>query len=145
MKRTFASLQNSPSEGSTKKQKISPFQTPGNTELDYLQDCLKFILPRELIGMIFEYYKILWDLDKLKCQDTLALPPKSYLGCNMDVLSSTYLISSFWEYGDILSTSINLWNLKEKKIENSLPFIGLQSYIFYPPQSLIVKKCEKKN
>jgi len=105
---------------------------PTNTErLDNLQESLKNILPKELIGIIFEYKRILWNPYQLKCQNKLALRPTKYSNFKIYVLSSTCLISKFGRD----PTSINRWNLKYKRIENSLDIPGI-THIFFIPHNL---------
>jgi len=63
--------------------------------------------------MIFEYCKVLWDPHQLKCQNQIYDPNNVRL-TDLYFLSSTHLISKFAD------ATINLWNLKEKRIEKCL-------------------------
>jgi len=94
---------------------------------------LQKILPKDLIEIIFQYSKLLWDPYQFKYQDEM------YIGFDLFIysLSPIYVISLFNDM------ELNLWNLKEKTKENSLQLPDLLHFCFYPPHSIFILSANK--
>jgi len=109
----------------------------GNSGIKFnLQYSLQLILPKDLIYIIFDYAKTLWDPYKIQCQNSICDKERPF--GDIYLLSKTYLVSIFSD--TFFCLHVNLWNIKDKKIEQNYASDYFDDYYFYPPHSILYRR-----
>jgi len=114
-------------------QQSEPHKTaPNNIQLFESLQFLQSIFPKELIAMIYEYCKNLWNPFQVTCQKLKGRKVSRFERATL-ILVSNYLIRLIGNANDD-NTYVEIWDLKEKKLERAGTLDCIEDFP-YPPFS----------